>query len=634
MKGITILVALLCPCTLGAQGTPADTVLAAKVKASVTDSLRLEVNRRSASGSKLAPRTTYITRFAKRADSLLTAHLKFVPPPPPQPLPQPDSGVVVNDTTPGPAELPRSVPNPTFGKAKRVLAVSSSASDLQAVLNAVQDGDSITLAGDFPAVRIPTKACGTLGVSITGVEPALAIGARQTPTAKSARITTTNSEPAIQFASPTCGWRLDGFEVIGATPGTTINYGMVSIGDGGWAAGGQVQTTLDKVPTNIVLSHLYIHGLPTTNSSRCIALQSAETVIRDSWIDECHGRGFDSQAIEGWNGPGPFLIENNYLAGAGENIMFGGADPGIPGLRPSDITIRRNHLQKFPSWQGVWTVKNCLELKNAQRVLIERNVMGPIWPSGQEGMCLVIKSSQGSETNPQSLPQGTTDVTAQGNLIDTAAVAIDVHASDCYPTCPSISTARVTIRGNLARHVMKVFPWPTSASGRAAGMLITKDVKDITVVGNSFYHDQSIGNTAGSAITFDYGGARRLTFTNNYFEAGAYGVFFGGKIGTAALDSMAGPGNWLFSGNAVVYGQASRYPAGNTFPSVSTLTPSVGASITDVLNGVNGVVISPPMSARRSARRPSRVVRPRLTPQDSLRLRTDPSNPWKPSAKR
>ena len=36
----------------------------------------------------------------------------------------------------------------------------------------------------------------------------------------------------------------------------------------------------------------------------------------------------------GWNGPGPFLIENNYLEAAGENIMFGGNDPSHPAADP------------------------------------------------------------------------------------------------------------------------------------------------------------------------------------------------------------------------------------------------------------------------------------------------------------
>ena len=42
------------------------------------------------------------------------------------------------------------------------------------------------------------------------------------------------------------------------------------------------------------------------------------------------------------NGSGPFLIQNNYLEGAGENVIFGGGDPSIANLVPSDIQILGN----------------------------------------------------------------------------------------------------------------------------------------------------------------------------------------------------------------------------------------------------------------------------------------------------
>ena len=54
----------------------------------------------------------------------------------------------------------------------------------------------------------------------------------------------------------------------------------------------------------------------------------------------------------GWNGPGPYLIENNYLEAAGENVMFGGTDPSIPNLVPSNITIRRNLISRPLAWMS------------------------------------------------------------------------------------------------------------------------------------------------------------------------------------------------------------------------------------------------------------------------------------------
>src|SRR4029079_3430034 len=45
------------------------------------------------------------------------------------------------------------------------------------------------------------------------------------------------------------------------------------------------------------------------------------------------------------------LIENNYLEGAGENVMFGGADPAIPNLVADGITFRRNFVSRPMSWR-------------------------------------------------------------------------------------------------------------------------------------------------------------------------------------------------------------------------------------------------------------------------------------------
>lgn len=52
-----------------------------------------------------------------------------------------------------------------------------------------------------------------------------------------------------------------------------------------------------------------------------------------------------------WNGPGPFVISNNYFEGSGENIIVGGSDPSIPDLVPSDIVITGNLISKPTRWR-------------------------------------------------------------------------------------------------------------------------------------------------------------------------------------------------------------------------------------------------------------------------------------------
>ena len=82
-----------------------------------------------------------------------------------------------------------------------------------------------------------------------------------------------------------------------------------------------------------------------------IALNAASVTIRDSYIADCKGVGQDTQAIGGWNGPGPYTIENNYLKAAGENVMFGGADPSIANLVADGVTFRGNYVSRPMAWR-------------------------------------------------------------------------------------------------------------------------------------------------------------------------------------------------------------------------------------------------------------------------------------------
>ena len=97
---------------------------------------------------------------------------------------------------------------------------------------------------------------------------------------------------------------------------------------------------------------------------------------------------------------GPYKIVNNFLEAAGENIIFGG---GAATLTPADIEIRHNYLFKPFTWmQGQpgfvggesgnpFIVKNSFELKNAQRVLFEGNVLENSWGGfSQTGFSILL----------------------------------------------------------------------------------------------------------------------------------------------------------------------------------------------------------------------------------------------------
>jgi hypothetical protein len=547
--------------------------------------------------------------------------------------------VVVPDTNtsrvPVRAELPRVLASVTTGATKRVVPVTAGTitGDLQAALNASVAGDVLSLTGVFPGnFVIPTRPCGA-GISIVASGPALAVGVRRLPVAGTATLTTPNNLPALSTAIPTCGWLVEGLEITGTLPMAQIQYGLVSLGDGGWSGGGEKQVTAALAPRDIILSHLYVHGSPTLNTMRCVSANSANTVIRDSWLSECHAKGFDSQAISGWNGPGPYLIENNRLEGAGENIMFGGADPGIPGLVPSDITIRANHIIKPLSWKGAgWTVKPLLELKSAQRVLVENNVLENVWPDAQEGAAVAFKSNANGCQCPQ---EGTRDVTYRWNIVRNAVIAINFQAWDnSYNWDSGNHTQRITVEQSLFTNI--------GAVGRGALNMWLGDLADVTLSRSTFQH--ATGAT-GLPFVFAYSGgaANRLGVTDNLLTAAAGYLASndGGGLHAAAFTAFAGATGWTVRGN-VVGGVLSDYwtqsPAGNTYLTtigalgltadgalpVGSPYAGKGVDTPELLRRTAGVVVVPPVSARALAARPVRAVAPRITRADSVRLAHQP----------
>src|SRR5204862_3494604 len=103
---------------------------------------------------------------------------------------------------------------------------------------------------------------------------------------------------------------------------------------------------------DLVVDRVYAHGHPYKRMKRGIALNSRTTDVLNSYISDIKAVNADAQAINGYNGAGPFRIINNYVEGAGENILFGGSDPAISQLVPSSIEVRGNYFYKPLTWRN------------------------------------------------------------------------------------------------------------------------------------------------------------------------------------------------------------------------------------------------------------------------------------------
>ena len=247
--------------------------------------------------------------------------------------------------------------------------------DLQAAIYNARPGDTILLTPGAVyegGLILPAKG-GSDYITIRSAAPDSALpgdGVRITPVYASLLPKIqggTAGLPAIMTDLGAHHWRLQFLELVDTWP-----YGdILALGDGSGE-----QYSLSQVAHDLIVDRVYIHGVSGQEQKRGIALNSASTSILNSYIADIRLTNGDAQAIAGWNGPGPYTITNNYLEATGENFLLGGSDPAIQGLIPSDITFNRNTVTKQESWrwQG-YAVKNLIELKNAQRMTIDGNVI-------------------------------------------------------------------------------------------------------------------------------------------------------------------------------------------------------------------------------------------------------------------
>jgi hypothetical protein len=294
------------------------------------------------------------------------------------------------------------------GRADAATRFVRAGEDLQAALNAAQPGDELrleagaTFSGNFV---LPV----TSGRQMITVRTDLADSAlpgplqRVTPStaAPFAKIVSPNSAAALRTAAGAHHWTLAFLEF----PSNKDGYGdIIQLGDGSSA-----QSQVSQVPYQLVLDHLYVHGHPLYGQKRGIALNAATVTIRNSYISDIKTVGADAQAIGGWNGPGPFSIENNYLEAAAENFLLGGSDPSIPNLVSSDVLVRFNYMTRPMAWRD--------PIIPTPTGVAAAAVSGGSLPAGSYGYRVVARRSVGQGTIGNSVASAEVGVTSPGGSV-------------------------------------------------------------------------------------------------------------------------------------------------------------------------------------------------------------------------
>lgn len=423
-------------------------------------------------------------------------------------------------------------------------------SNLQAALNMAQPGDTVTLTagatyvGHFYLPYNPGSQWITIQSSAMSALPTAGnrVSAANAPSMP--KLVSPDGDPVLLAAQGANYYRLQGIEF--APAAGVYAQDLIRIGTSSESSNAQL-------PHDIDFDRDYIHGDPAAGSKRGVAMNGGATTIENSYISTFISTGQDTQAICGWNGPGPYTIVNNYLEAGTEIIAFGGSYVSIPLNVPSDILIKNNTFFKPLSWRPgdpsyagipVWA-KNHIELKNARRVTIDSNTFTNNWIySDQQGFTLVF----GVRTEGGMVPWAVVnDVTVKNNIIRHSAAGALFMGHDNVGG----SASRFLIQNNIWEDINPAW----SGDGRL--FQVQDGVNGITFDHNTAFQ-------ASWLAAFSGGFSFQVNFTNNIFNLG-WGII-GPGAGVGAGSLLAYDIGGVFSNNVVIGNSLYPYPPGNYFP--------------------------------------------------------------------
>jgi len=440
---------------------------------------------------------------------------------------------------------------------------------IQSAINAANRGDTIVVEAGrtyTENIVLKYKSTGTGYVTIqsSALASLPAAGNRVGPSNASnmPRIQTSSNSPVFRTelsgSNPTGFYKLIGLEITRQSDSGQVSN-LITLESPG-------QNALSKTPHDIIIDRCYVHGTATSATRRGVVLNSKDTKIIDSYFSEFHETGADSQAIAGWNGPGGYLISNNYLEAGSENVMFGGVDPGIPNLVPTDITIEHNYFFKPLSWRGrnpSWQVKNLFELKNARQVIVQNNVFENSWAEAQDGRGIHFSLRNQDGSAPWSVVE---DVVFRYNIVKNVANGISFLVEDY--TFSSRVQRNIEISNNL------VLINGDSMGGSGWALLPSKGGSQVgqnfVIDHNTFIH---LGSSAGNRF-IDFQGSTFLSglTVNNNIVAGN-----GGDIGRLARDGTAGTSAIAGAADSYTFNKNVLQRSSSGYPATSSYVSSVSA---------------------------------------------------------
>lgn len=262
--------------------------------------------------------------------------------------------------------------------------------------------------------------------------------------------------------------------------------------------------------------------------------------------------------LVGGEGPGPYMMYNNYIGGAGLTTHFD--DGGATWIDRHDYTIQQNTfdipsytlLLTSPDSDGLWYGnRQPLEWKSGQRILVTgNNFVGCYSQSNPNGLCVVMTNAAGGYT---------TDVEISNNQFTYVDGCIHYPSPTMSVVPAGIPPKRTLIKNNLCLVDAFNHYVPGDAQPRGFSLYGNNSSEDVTIDHNTVFNN--LGN-AGQFFYSNWSPIGGMTVTNNiYFAVNSGNMFtqengFCNGLHNKAFTDVcftSGPGNPSFTHENNVY---------------------------------------------------------------------------------
>lgn len=316
---------------------------------------------------------------------------------------------------------------------------------------------------------------------------------------------TTNGGDAIITTAPRANnYRFTGIrkqkpnmEGSGGAPLTALcHVQAASFASGGWV---NAQFSLADVPQWFIWDRCLFKGPRALNGFfgviGAIRANGAYVAMVNCAATDVWSPGTESHIWGCDNGPGPHkIVGNDFDDMATWGIIYGGGDPSITDLIPSDVEARRNRMYRPPNANKHNTVANGLpdggtaydginrgvggfyDNKYVNRILLESNFCSGNWVDVKTG-CAFLFKSEDQPGGPNSSWVIGKNVTARYNWVDRTGDCISVTvAAVSGPLADPFATERLDLHDNLftnwggLAYGYAAYPGFTPAQGRPLGV--------------------------------------------------------------------------------------------------------------------------------------------------------------------